>query len=324
MEEKMIRWGVLGCAGIARKAMIPAILKARNATLYAIASRKGQKLAEFSELFHPKIGYSSYEELLADPNVDAVYIPVPNSEHARWVIKACEAGKPVLCEKPLAMNREEVLQIREASERYKVPVMEAFAYLHGPMMDRIRKIVSSGQIGPVRYMEANFSYYLDDLSNVRLIRPLGGGAAYDLGCYPISFFREIMKEEPVKVVTFKDMGPESEVDETVMSVLEFPSGAKACTYFSFRTNWCTRNLILGEKGQIDIPSIFDRGAEKEMFLTIGRPPESTTERIIIDCSDNYVLQTEQMGRVVAGLEDPAISLAWSEGNAAVLDEILQQ
>ncbi|MBO7710251.1 MAG: Gfo/Idh/MocA family oxidoreductase [Lachnospiraceae bacterium] len=324
MEERRIRWGVLGCAGIARKAMIPAILRAGNAKLYAIASRKGAKLAEFSELFHPEVGYSSYEELLSDPDVDAVYIPVPNSEHARWVIKACEAGKPVLCEKPLAMNRSEVIMIREASEKYGVPVMEAFAYLHGPMMKKIREIVSSGTIGKIRYMEANFSFWLDDLTNVRLIGPLGGGAAYDLGCYPVSFFREVTGEEPERIVTFKEMGKDSKVDETVLSMMEFPSGAKACTYFSFQSNWCTRNLILGEKGQIDIPSIFDRGAEKEMFLTIGRPPESSTEKFIIDCSDNYVLQVEQMGRVAAGLEKPAISLDWSEGNAIVLDEWLKQ
>ncbi len=318
--NRCVKWGVLGCAGIARKAMIPAILQAGNASLYAIASRGGEKLAQFEELFHPEKSYASYEELLSDPQVEAVYIPLPNSLHREWVIEACKKGKPVLCEKPLAMNAQEVCQIREAAQKYQVPVMEAFAYLHGPMMEQVRQIVQEGEIGRVRYMEANFSFYLDDLSNVRLISSLGGGAAYDLGCYPVSFFREILKEEPVQVQAFCDRGAKSGVDETLLAILKFPSGAKASTYCSFRTNRCTRNLILGEAGQIELPSVFDRGAEKEIRITRGQELETR----VVDCSRNYVKQVEQMGRVVLEKEKPLVSLDYSLGNARVIEKLLYQ
>ncbi|NLD58888.1 MAG: Gfo/Idh/MocA family oxidoreductase [Clostridiales bacterium] len=316
-----VRWGVLGCAGIARKAMLPAILDAGNAKLYAIASRSREKLAEMAKLFPCERQYVGYEALLGDPAVDAVYIPLPNSLHCEWVVKALEMGKPVLCEKPLAMNAAEVRRVMEASRATGVPAMEAFAYLHDPLMARAREVLASGALGRLRYMEANFSYLLEDLSNVRLIRGIGGGATYDLGCYPISFFRALAGEEPSRVAVSGRRGARSGVDEDVLVLLDFPSGAKATSYFSFQAHWNTRNLVLGECGYMEFPTIFDRGDKKTLILETASGGRSVET---LDTSRRYALQVEQMGRVVLEGRAPAVSLGFSLGNAEVLDSILAE
>jgi len=319
--KTIVNWGVLGCAGIARKAMIPAILGSENGRLYAVASRTRQKLDEFSAEFHPEKTVLGYEELLDDPDVDAVYIPLPNSLHCEWVVRCCEKGKPVLCEKPLAMNASEVERIMEASRRTGVPVMEAFAYLHGPLMGIVREILQSGMLGRIKYIESNFSFLLNDLDNVRLIKHLGGGAAYDLGCYPVSFFRAVTGEEPDDIVQYMSTGEKSGVDEDTLLIMRFPSGAKATAYFSFQSNWCVRNLILGEYGQIDIPSFFDRSDRKSVFVTYG---QSAPKEIAVDTSVRYIRQVEQMRRVVLEGAAPAVSLDFSLGNARALDRLLPQ
>ncbi len=301
--KNVANWGVLGCAGIAKSTVIPSILNAANANLYAIASRGPGKLEQFAELFQPEKTYIGYDALLDDPLVDIVYIPLPNSLHCEWVVKACGKKKHVLCEKPLAMNAREVGQIQQAAQKNHVAVMEAFAYLHGPLMDKVRKILASGRLGKIKYMESNFSYLLTDLNNVRLIRDIGGGATYDLGCYPISFFREVTGEEPDRVLPMTTIGEKSGVDEDVLLALSFPGGAKACSYYSFQSYRSVRN---------------DRGAEKSIFVLI----DGEREEIVVDCSVNYIKQAEQMSRVALLGEISAVSLPFSLGNAKVLDRIL--
>ena len=272
--KQIVNWGVLGCAGIAKAVTIPAILNAEGARLYALASRSADKLREFEALFHPVKGYTDYDALLADPEVDAVYLPLPNALHAEWAIRAVRAGKPVLCEKPLAMTAGQVREIMAASEETGVPVMEAFAYMHGPMMAKIREILDSGRLGPVRYIESNFSYLLEDLNNVRLIRDIGGGACYDLGCYPLSFFLDIMGEAPTKISTLTTFGERSKCDEDMLAILEFPSGAKASTSCAFSYHLSTRNLIACKYGTIDMPSFFDLPANiKRITVTTAEGRE---------------------------------------------------
>lgn len=316
--EKPIRWGVLGCAGIARKAMLPAILSAGNAELYAISSRTSEKLKAYAEMFPVQRTYIGYDALLRDPEVEAVYIPLANSLHCKWVIEAIRAGKPVLCEKPLAMTAAEVAEIRRESLRCGVPVMEAFAYLHDPMTRRIVEIVSSGAIGKLCYMEANFSYFLNDKTNVRLVREVGGGAIYDLGCYPVGFFRWLAGEEPDQIRVLGELGRETKVDENVLFQMHFPGGAVASSYCSFKTDWHTYNLVLGETGSIEFPTIFDRGDRKTIRI---RTAEGVAEESF-DTGTRYALQVEQMGRVIRNSEAPFVSLEYSLGNAEAMDRIL--
>jgi predicted dehydrogenase len=327
MTGRKARWGVLGCAGIAGKRMLPALLEAQNAVLYAIASRSREKLDRFRARFHPVKGYVGYDALLDDPMVDVVYIPLPNTLHCEWVVRACEKGKPVLCEKPLAMNAAEAETILAASRRTGVPVMEAFAYFHGPVMAKIRALLAEGALGRVRYIEGNFSQIMRDPDNVRLKREVGGGVTYDMGCYPVSFARAIAGEEPDEIQTLRTMGEPSGVDVDVLAALRFPSGVKASMYVSFEAHWCTRNTVLCEYGQIDVPSIFDPLdlANKSVALItrdLRAPDAGTVREYPIDCSRNYTLQMEQMGEAALGRAAPAIPLEFSVGNARVMDRLL--
>lgn len=324
--ERKARWGVLGCAGIAEKRMLNALLSAKNAELYAIASRTQEKLDRFCSKFHPQKGYVGYGALLNDPMVDVVYIPLPNALHCEWVIKACEKGKPVLCEKPLAMTGAEVQKIYEASQRTGVPVMEAFAYFHGPVMKKVCQILAEGRLGKVRCIQANFSQIMRDPENVRLKKEIGGGAAYDMGCYLVSFARAVAGEEPETVRVLPTVGTTG-VDVDVLAALQFPSGVKASLYFSFESHWYTRNTILCEYGQIDILSIFDPLdlQNKRICLTtkdMRFPEQGVTEEYILDSSAVYAMQMEQMGEVAFGRAKPAVPLEFSLGNARVMDEIL--
>ncbi len=325
--NRKVRWGVLGCAGIAEKRMLPALLNAKNAELYAIASRTQEKLDRFTEKFHPQKGYVGYENLLNDPMVDVVYVPLPNSLHCEWVVKACDKNKPVLCEKPLAMNAAESRQIYEASKRTGIPVMEAFAYFHGPVMKKVREILAEGSLGKVRFIEGNFSQIMRDPSNVRLKKEIGGGATYDMGCYPISFVRAIAGEEPDEVQVLRTIGQPSGVDVDILAALRFPSGIKASLYFSFEAHWHTRNTILCEYGQIDISSIYDPLDLQNKRITVitkdmRNPDQGADEEYQFDCSSNYTLQMEQMGNVVSEGMAQAIPLEFSVGNSLVIDKIL--
>lgn len=319
--ERNVRWGVIGCAGIARRAMIPAIQNAKGATLYALASRTREKVDEYADLFPCEKRYTDYEALLRDADVDAVYIPLPNTLHCRWVVKALEAGKPVLCEKPLAMNAGEVWEIAAASARTGVPVMEAFAYLHDPLTARLRELIRSGVLGKLHYMEANFCYLLEDPNNVRLVRNIGGGATYDLGCYPVGFFRAMTGTEPTEVSVAGRMGRESGVDEDVLVSMVFPDDIVATSYYSFRSHWNTYNILIGEHGSVQANTLFDRGEEKELIVdteAAGR----VTERF--STGNRYALQVEQMNRVIRKGQKPAVSLDFSLGNAKVIDTVLQK
>lgn len=318
--KEIVNWGVLGCAGIGKKVTIPAILQARNARLYALASRTSEKLKDFCDLFHPVKGYLDYDELLEDPDVDAVYLPLPNALHCDWVVKACRMGKPVLCEKPLAMSTEEVEKIIRVSKETGVPVMEAFAYLHGPMMAKIREIVDSGRLGPIRYMESNFAWLLEDLANVRLNKEIGGGVCLDMMCYPFSFFLSILGKMPEEIKAFTTYGEASGVDEDVLAILRFPGGVKASSSCSFRYHKNTRNLIACRKGTIDFPSFFDYGGVK----TITVKTKEGTETYEIDTADRYALQVEQMGNVVLRNEAPLVSLDLSLNIAKVIDWVLTE
>lgn len=191
MEKTIVNWGIISCARIADKAVIPGILGAKNARLYAVSSKSEHRLADFVQKYSPAKAYTSYEELLDDPDVDAVYIPLPNGLHCEWVLKAAEKKKHVLCEKPLGVTTEEVARMKAACDKNGVLLMEAFAYLHSPLTRKVKELVDTGEIGKVRFIQSQFTYFLDDHSDVRVNKSLFGGATYDIGCYNISLIRTI-------------------------------------------------------------------------------------------------------------------------------------
>ncbi len=321
MSSKKINWGVLGCAGIAEKHVIPALLQADNAVLYGIASRSdSERLHRFAEKFRPLHTYTSYEALLSDPAIDAVYIPLPNSLHAEWVKKAAAAKKHVLCEKPLGVNAEEVRSMQAACDANGILLMEAFAYRHSPLTRTIETLIQSGQIGDLRLIEAYFCYNLQDLDNVRLKSDLKGGATYDVGCYNIDLIAHLMGSLPDAVQVSAFIGPDSQVDESCLATLTFPGSVDAISYCSFRTEARNECTIIGSEGILSVNPAFNfQGTSKIKLTTKGQP-----DTVIVDCPNNYTLEIEQFGRCITDGEKPLVNHESSHLTAQIMDRILHQ
>ena len=196
---KKVQWGVLGTADIARGATIPGMQQAESVSLYAIAGRRLEKAQQYREAFGFEKAYGSYDELLADPAVEAVYVPLPNNLHCEWAVRAMQAGKHVLCEKPLAMNEAEAERMFRAADENHVFLMEAFAYLHSPFVAAVKQELDSGAIGEVKYMESAFLGGRRPDTDIRMRKETGGGAMYDLGCYPLSMILWLTGKEPEQV-----------------------------------------------------------------------------------------------------------------------------
>lgn len=321
MTQKIINWGILGCAGIAEGRVIPGLLQASGARLYAIASRSSnEKLKHFKEKFNPEVTYSSYDELLADPKVDAVYIPLPNGLHFEWVIKAAAKKKHILCEKPLGVSKLQVKQMQAACDTNGVFLMEAFAYRQSPLTKKVKEIVDSGILGKLKLIESHYGYYLDNENDVRFSQALYGGATYDVGCYNINLIRYLAGSEPLNIRANGTVSLLHGVDEETSIMMEFKDNLDAYSYCSLAIFPCYNYMVVGEKGILRVPNEFNsKGLTKIIVSTTDK-----TEEIVIDCPDNYMLEIEQFGRVIRGEEPPLITFADSLGNAVVIDESLKQ
>lgn len=321
MSEKIINWGVLGCAGIAEGRVLPGMMHASNAKLYAVSSRgSSDKLLRFQQKFHPETAYASYEELLDDPKVDAVYIPLPNALHCEWVRKAAAKKKHILCEKPMGVSKAEIEQMKAACDANGVLLMEAFAYRQSPLTKKAKSIVDSGLLGKLKLIESFHGYFLENDKDVRLNNELGGGATYDVGCYNLNLIRYLAGSEPVKIRAVGLLSDKHGVDEGSSILMEFRDGLEAYSFCSLASAAVCHYTVIGEKGTLMVPNEFNA---KGMTKIIVTTPEKT-EEITVDCPDNYMLEIEQFGRVIAGEEDPLITYADSIGNAAVIDESIRQ
>ncbi|MBU3113973.1 Gfo/Idh/MocA family protein [Clostridium lacusfryxellense] len=320
MDNKIVNWGVLGCARIANSAVIPGIKSASNANLYAIASRSKEKLEEFNKNHNPEKTYKSYIDLLKDPKIDAVYIPLPNSLHCEWVIKAAENKKHILCEKPLGISAKEVEVMRDACNKNGVLLMEAFPYRHSPLTIKVKNLIDTGAIGKLKFIEANFSFILTNKSSIKMIKNLGGGATYDIGCYNINVIRFIAGSEPLSIFASGEIGENSSVDESSCIMMEFKDDLKAVSYCSLNSMDRCGYTIVGTTGIIDVPVKFNsKGTVKITLKT-----KDDTTQINVDCPDNYMLEVEQFGRCILGVEEPLVSLDDSYNNAKVIDESLNK
>jgi xylose dehydrogenase (NAD/NADP) len=219
-----VRWGVLGAASIARRRVVPAVQQSSNGEVVAIASRTLDKAQEFAqELKLPK-AYGSYEELIADPNIDVIYNPLPNSEHAAWSVRCAEAGKPVLCEKPLAKDAAEAQSIVDAFARRNLLFAEGFMYRFHPQTVKVKEMVDAGAVGEVTSLQATFTFPLHDEDNIRLSKSLAGGGLMDVGCYCVNVMRLMTGQEPERARAIARVGIKSGVDEWLSGILAFPSG----------------------------------------------------------------------------------------------------
>lgn len=316
-----IRWGVLGCAGIAAKSLIPGLQGAENAVLQAVASRNREKLAEFDLRFHPVRCHLGYEELLADKAVDAVYIPLPNGLHREWVLKAAAAGKHVLCEKPLGLNPGEVAEMQAACRAAGVHLMEAFAYRHSPLTREVKRLVDSGAIGALRSIEAGFSFVLADRSNVRYEKAQGGGATYDVGCYNLDLIGHLAGRDPLSVQAAGTIDAASGVDLSSSAVLDFGQGLTATSVCSFDAAFRSDYFVAGTLGSIRVPSAFNaKGALAIELKRDGQPDEL----VRVETPDNYRLEVEQLGRCIQSGETPLVDAASSLNTARLIAAVLQR
>lgn len=320
MINKIVNWGVIGCAGIADSAVIPGINAASNAKLYAISSRNKEKLEKYSEKHKPVKSYESYNDLLEDPEIDAVYIPLPNSLHCEWVFKAAQKKKHILCEKPLGITAKEVNDMKECCDKNGVLLMEAFAYRHSPLTLKVKSLVEEGMIGKLKFIQSNFSYVLTDMNNVRMIKNLGGGATYDVGSYNLNIIRYIAGSEPIFVVANGEIGEKSSVDESSCIMMEFIDGLRAVSYCSLNSMALSEYTIVGNEGIIKVPVEFN----SKGLITISLKKGNNIEEINIDCPDNYMLEIEQFGRCITEGEKPLVTLKDSFNNSKVIEEALNQ
>jgi D-xylose 1-dehydrogenase (NADP+, D-xylono-1,5-lactone-forming) len=322
---KSLRWGVLGTAGIARAAVIPAIKASRNGSLVAVGSRNPAAARNAFAASHA-VPFLSYDALIADPEVDAVYIPLPNSHHADWAIRVAEAGKAVLCEKPLALDAAQAARIVARCKQLGVPLMEGFMYRSHPQHARVREIIESGEIGDVVEVRAHLCVDImnpTDPNNVRFRPELGGGALMDMGCYAVSICRMMLAGEPSRVFAHSYVDPTYRVDVSTAAVLEFPEGRMGVISCSFLGNGQGSYIVVGRKGSIEVPrgiilGLGTRLAEPLLIITNG---DGGRREEALPAVDQYRLMIESFAdAVLAGTPVPLSPLDSIE-NMRVLDAI---
>jgi predicted dehydrogenase len=306
-----VRWGVLSTADIALGKVIPGLRRAPRNEVVAIASRHGDRARDAASRLGIARAYGTYEELLADPDVDAVYVPLPNHLHAEWTIAAARAGKHVLCEKPLAMTAADARRMIDASEAAGVLLMEAFMYRVHPSWRAVRELVASGRIGGVSAVDSWFSYYNDDASNIRNIREVGGGALYDIGCYCVNLSRMLFDGEPSRVRAAITRDATSGVDTTTSGILSFATGVATFTC-STRVETDQRVDIYGTDGRISIEIPFNIPPDRptRVFVTAGGDPPvaPSTETLTFPAEDPYASEAEAFAAAIldgAPLPTPA-------------------
>ncbi len=322
---RKIRWGVLGAAKIATVKVIPAMQLCELGGIAAIASRDRVK-AEIAARDHAIArAYGSYEELLADPDIDAIYIPLPNHLHVPWSIRAAQAGKHVLCEKPIALNAAEARQLIEARDRTGVVIGEAFMIQTHPQWVRAVEMARNGRIGAMRGVVGTFGYFNRDARNVRNVREWGGGGLLDIGCYPIKASRMAFAEEPVSVSGTMVRDPAFGVDILTSAVLEFPSGHCVFTC-STQIVPCQSMQFLGTKGRIELEIPFNAPPGVPARIRIDDGSDITGAKVVVEETapvDQYTVQGDAFSRAILEGGQPPVPLEDSVKNMAVIDALFR-
>ncbi len=298
---QMIKWGVLGCAGIAAKAVIPAIQSSRLGRVAAIASRDAEKASAMATRFGIEKSYGSYEDLLSDPDIDAIYNPLPNHLHVPMTIKALEHGKPVLCEKPIALNAAQASELAEAQKAANLPVAEAFMVRHHPQWKKARAMVAEGRLGDVRAIQTIFAYYLDDPKNVRNQADIGGGGLFDVGCYAFNTARFLFDAEPLRAIAMMENDPVFDTDRLTSGLLAFPEGRQLAFTCSTQLSLTQKVTVLGTRGRLEIPIPFNAPADQQTVLIFddGRDlAGGGRQEIVIEPVDQYREQVDAFAEAV--------------------------
>jgi predicted dehydrogenase len=323
--DAQVQWGILSTAKIGRTKMIPGIQAASNGHVAAIAGRDTARTRAVAEQLGIARFHGSYERLLEDPAVDAVYIPLPNHLHAEWTIRAAEAGKHVLCEKPMALSATDAERMVEACEAAGVVFMEAFMYRLHPSWEAVVEMVRDGRIGRLTTVQSWFSYYNDDATNIRNIAAYGGGALMDIGCYSVNLSRLLFGSEPLRVDASSTVDPVTDVDVVTSGILDFDGGSATFTCAT-QCEPDQRVHIYGTQGRIEIEIPFNIPADRPTSITIttGRrgPIEPQTETLSFDPADQYRIEAERFAQAVLGQADTPIPPMDGIANMRVIDRLM--
>ncbi|MDO8484189.1 MAG: Gfo/Idh/MocA family oxidoreductase [Candidatus Limnocylindrales bacterium] len=321
-----LRWGVLSTARIAREKVIPGIQRADRCTVVAIASRDLDRARSVADQAGIPVVHGSYEALLADPDVDAVYIPLPNHLHTEWTIAAARAGKHVLCEKPLALSAADAERMIQVCEAEGVRLMEAFMYRLHPSWVAVRDLVESGRIGRLVAVQSWFSYYNDDAANIRNIREYGGGALFDIGCYCVDLSRLLFGGEPTRVEASILRDPASGVDILTSGLLDFGSGVATFTC-STRAEDDQRVHVYGTEGRISVGVPFNIPPDRptHVYLTHGGEPPANpaTEVLTFETADPYAVEAERFAAAVLDGGPTPVPPADAVANLRVIERLFE-
>ncbi|NNE66767.1 MAG: Gfo/Idh/MocA family oxidoreductase [Pyrinomonadaceae bacterium] len=323
--NKKVSWGVLGTANIAVKKVIPAMLAGELTAVSAIASRDEESARAAADSLGIPRYFGSYDALLHDPDIDAVYIPLPNHLHLEWTTRAAEAGKHVLCEKPIGLNGDEVRDLIGVRNRTGVLIQEAFMIRTHPTWIAVKEIIASGRIGTLNAVTGFFSYYNDDPSNIRNDLEKGGGALLDIGCYCVNVSRFVFGNEPTEVSGLIERDPQSGIDRLSSSMMRFASGHSTFT--------CSTQLVpyqsmifFGTKGRLEVQIPFNIPVETttNLFVDDGSDLyERSLEKIEFEAADQYTIQGDVFSKAIMERAEPDYSLEDSFGNMSVLDAIFR-
>ncbi len=321
---RKIKWGVMGTAYIFERDMARGMSLAENCSMTAVAGRNREKAEEFREKYGFERAYGSYEELLEDEEIEAVYIPLPNTMHYEWTIKALKSGKHVLCEKPLAPGAGQAREMFQAAGENHVFLMEAFAYQHSPYIKEIKRAIEEGEIGEVRYLEAALITSDYDHSNIRMRKETLGGCTYDLGVYALSFIQRMTGVVPTDIHAAAAFSREG-IDTYTTAVLEYADGSKAhmdcgMVLETEKNSALDRFQIHGSKGCI-VSGEFGFNAPGTLSYRL-RTFDGKDELRTVEVPNNYRLEVEQLGRCICGEETPYLTEEFSVSLAGTVENIL--
>jgi predicted dehydrogenase len=313
---KPVRWGILSTANIGVEKVIPGMLKSKDIEIVAIASRDKKRAAAAAQKLGIAHSYGSYEELLADPTIEAIYNPLPNHLHVPLTLKAAKAGKHVLCEKPIAITAKEAKKLLKAPSN--VLIQEAFMVRHNPQWIEIRKRIAKGEIGRVLAVHMLFSYHLVDPKNVRNLADIGGGGLLDIGCYPITLARFVLDAEPLRVTGSFDRDPKFKTDRLMSGLADFGEGRHLSFVVSTQGASYQRTVILGEFGTIEVDIPVNAPPDQPNRFTVsvtGKKPKVIEMPVV----DQYQRQAEDFGRAIRKKTKAPYDVADAVQNMNILD-----
>ncbi len=319
---KKVKWGVLGAASIAVRKVIPGMQKGAYSEISAIASRDKRKAEEAAGKLGIAKAYGSYEELLRDGEIEAVYNPLPNHLHVPWSVKAAETGKHVLCEKPISLTVAEAKSLVAVRDRTGVKIGEAFMVKTHPQWLRTREIIRSGSIGDLRFIAGVFSYFNRNPDNVRHKVEWGGGGLMDIGCYPITMSRFIFGEEPVRVAGTLERDPDFRTDRLASVILEFPSGQSIFTC-STQTAYFQRMQFLGTSGRVEIEIPWNAPNDRPCRIFVGDQMGGAPKVEEFPIVDQYTIQGDEFSRAIRGEREVPVPLEDAIKNMAVIEAIFK-